>query len=115
MRIDKRDSYRDESMLVMYEDEPFTGELESKDADGNVVALFTYYEGITHGPQLQWYPDGQKKAEGVSESGSAIGEWRRWHPNGQLAQVKTFDGNGRQLHVTKWDKDGALIEDKQLI
>jgi antitoxin component YwqK of YwqJK toxin-antitoxin module len=30
--------------------------------------LATYWEGIEHGPQMSWFPDGRKKHE-------IVGEW----------------------------------------
>ncbi|MBW4719901.1 toxin-antitoxin system YwqK family antitoxin [Saccharothrix obliqua] len=114
MRIDRRETYRDESMRVVHDGELFTGELETKDADGNLIALGNYYEGVQHGLQEQWFPNGRKKAEGVVDFGVAVHEWRRWYPDGTPAQVRTFDAAGRQLHITRWDKDGTLVEDKDL-
>jgi antitoxin component YwqK of YwqJK toxin-antitoxin module len=37
--------------------------------------LATYWEGIEHGPQMSWFPDGRKKHESVSNGGQVVGEW----------------------------------------
>ncbi len=112
MRIDSTQSYTDETMRVHHDGELFDGEVETKDADGNVIGLITYWQGIPHGTQTLWYPNGQKRQHGVNKSGSAVGEWQKWHPNGQLAEWRTFDPQGQPVARKRWDRDGNVTEDK---
>lgn len=78
----------------------------TKDANGTVIGLITYWQGILHGPQTIWYPSGQKRQEGVNDAGLAVGEWWKWHPNGKLAERRTFDDRGLPLARERWDEDG---------
>lgn len=107
MRIDSTESYMDETMRVHHGDELFDGEVETRDADGDVVGLTTYWQGIPHGPQTTWHPNGQKRQEGVHNLGAPVGEWRTWHPNGQLAERRTFD---QPISRKRWDADGNVIK-----
>ncbi|MFK0262601.1 toxin-antitoxin system YwqK family antitoxin [Streptomyces angustmyceticus] len=112
MRIDYEDSYRDDDMRVHYEEEPFTGEVVHRDAEGRMSALVSYVAGVPSGPQIKWYPDGSKQKEGRARWGIAVGDWRRWHPNGQLAEHSVFSLQGRRERRRRWDKDGNLTEDR---
>lgn len=112
MRIDARETCMGEDMLVTHDDEPYTGEVEHREADGTIVAVITYYEGIEHGPHHTWYVDGTKRSQGIANMGAAVGQWRRWHPDGRLACLQTFDNHGRQLHRTEWDREGNVVVDR---
>ncbi|MFJ6789995.1 toxin-antitoxin system YwqK family antitoxin [Streptomyces angustmyceticus] len=112
MRIEDEDSYRDDDMRVHYEDEPFTGEVVYRDKEGKVTGLISYIDGVPSGPQTRWYSDGSKKKEGQTRWGLAVGDWRKWHPNGQLAEHSVFNLQGRRERRQRWDKDGNLTEDK---
>lgn len=114
MRIDQNDTYVDETQRVFHEDELFTGELEHRDADGNLLELANYYEGVKHGVQEQWYPSGERKTRGISKMGKAVGDWYQWHPDGRPAMHRTFNDNGWPLHVKRWDAEGNLVQDQKL-
>lgn len=45
---------------------------------------------VNHGPYVEYYHDGQKYAEGVYQFGVYAGEWKYWHPNGQLCKAVSF-------------------------
>lgn len=113
MRISGDQTYLDEYGRTCYEDAPYTGELEDLADNGQLVALFNYYEGIEHGRQYEWWPDGVQRAEGVANMGAAVGEWRYWHPNGQLSEQVVMDENGRELTRKRWNAAGELIEDSK--
>ncbi len=112
MRIEYEDTYRDEDTRVLCEDGLVTGEVVSRDSEGRIIALTSYHEGVPSGPQTAWYPDGTKKREGLTRYGQAVGDWRKWYPNGQLAEHSVFNEQGRRVRRQKWDKDGNLTEDK---
>jgi antitoxin component YwqK of YwqJK toxin-antitoxin module len=112
MRIDGSESYVDETARLHHDGELFDGEVETTDADGNVIGLVTYWQGIPHGPQTLWYPNGQKRQEGVNNAGLPVGEWRKWHPDGRPAEFRTFDDHGQPLSRTRWDEDGNPAEDR---
>ncbi|MER7077517.1 MORN repeat variant [Saccharopolyspora kobensis] len=111
-RVDSADTSLDESMVTWYQGAPFTGEAVAHAANGNMISLVTYKHGIEHGPQAAWYPDGTKQLEGQCDRGEPVGEWRNWHPSGQLSRYTLFSGTGDKLKVQSWDESGELIEDK---
>ncbi|UNO41904.1 hypothetical protein [Streptomyces sp. MST-110588] len=112
MRIEEEDSYMDEHLRVWHGEDLFTGEVIARDTEGRVISLSNYTQGIPDGPQAQWYSDGSKRTEGQNEMGKVVGEWRKWHPNGQLAQHYVFDDKGRCVRRQKWSKDGDLTVDR---
>ncbi|WP_438488095.1 toxin-antitoxin system YwqK family antitoxin [Streptomyces sp. S186] len=102
----------EDDMLVYYDDKPFTGEVVARDGEGRMVSLVTYLEGMESGPQTHWYSDGTKKAEGAANLGTPMGEWLKWHPNGQLSERSVFNPKGRYVQRQRWDKSGNLTLDK---
>ncbi|MGW8554127.1 toxin-antitoxin system YwqK family antitoxin [Streptomyces tubercidicus] len=112
MRIEKEDSYFDDDMLLCHDDAPFTGEVVARDANGQVIGLLNYVEGVEWGPHCQWYPDGSKKKEGTAQRGVAVGDWRKWHPNGQLAEHSVYNSQGWPVRRQQWDENGNVTEDR---
>lgn len=110
MRIDIDDTETDDGLFVLHRGEPFTGEVTESDRDGNLLSLVSYVGGRPDGPEWQWYPNGQPKAQATSVRGLAVGVAKQWHPNGQLAAEKVFTDNGRLVEVREWSEDGAPIE-----
>ncbi|MEU7639520.1 toxin-antitoxin system YwqK family antitoxin [Streptomyces sp. NPDC039016] len=106
------DCYRDEDARLHYEDDPFTGDVFARDPQGRVISLASYVDGVPSGPQTQWYPDGTKKKEGQARYGIAVGDWRRWHPNGQLAEHTVFSLHGCHERLREWDEDGNPTVDE---
>jgi antitoxin component YwqK of YwqJK toxin-antitoxin module len=109
--VNEVDTVLDRGVWLLHEGERFTGEVVATDAEGRVVGLTSYAHGVEHGPQVEWYPDGTKKSEGVTDEGNAVGEWREWHPNGQLAQYDLLDEHGDPLRAQRWDESGELTSE----
>ncbi|MGP4021037.1 toxin-antitoxin system YwqK family antitoxin [Saccharopolyspora sp. 5N708] len=101
----------DDRMITSYQGRPFTGEIVDFDPNGTMIELTTYADGIEHGPQVEWFPDGTKQLEGQCDHGQAVGEWREWHPTGQLARYDEFNDLGDLLKRKRWDESGELLED----
>ncbi|MFI0739640.1 toxin-antitoxin system YwqK family antitoxin [Streptomyces sp. NPDC021100] len=101
----------DEYGRTCYEGELFTGEVEELADDGRTLLLGTYYLGIEHGRQQEWWPDGTKRADGVTIMGAAVGEWRYWHANGRLSELVVFDENGREMTRKRWNALGEVSMD----
>jgi antitoxin component YwqK of YwqJK toxin-antitoxin module len=106
MRVDLDQIQWDEFALVIYNGEPFTGEVVEKSPDGAIVAVTNYTDGLEDGPSTEWYPSGQLRARGLSRLGTAVGVHQEWHPNGRLAAETRFDDQGRQLSGEAWDEAG---------
>lgn len=113
MRINREKTIMNAASIVLYEDEPFTGELVDLDDDGAMIGLTSYRGGLEHGPQYEWFPDGKKELEGQCGQGSAVGDWREWHENGNLAEYSHFNQYGELLHLQRWNEKGELVEDKK--
>ncbi|MER7011910.1 hypothetical protein ABT324_10825 [Saccharopolyspora sp. NPDC000359] len=111
MRVNRADTSMDDRMITSFRGVPFTGEVVDHAADGTVVELSSYQDGIEHGPQFEWYPDGTKQSEGQCDHGRAVGEWREWYPSGQLARYDQFNEFGDVLRTQRWDEAGELVED----
>ncbi|MGW8554129.1 toxin-antitoxin system YwqK family antitoxin [Streptomyces tubercidicus] len=112
MLVEHEDTYLDDDMRVHYEGELLTGEVIHRDGTGRMVAQISYVEGVPSGPQAEWHSDGSKKNEGQTRYGLAIGEWRKWYPNGQLAAHSVFSSEGCLKSRKEWDEEGRLTVDK---
>lgn len=113
MRIDIDDADWDDDQCLTHAGTRFTGEVVETDRAGRVIALTNYVDGREHGPDWEWYPDGQLKATGEASDGLAVGLAREWHPNGQLAVEKTFSDAGDLTSIRRWSETGELIEQKE--
>ena len=114
MRVNSDEVIFDKSLIVLYQDEPFTGEAVDVDHNGNIVGLTTYVGGVAHGPEYELFPNGNKKTEGVCDHGVAVREWREWHANGRLVELNIFNEYGERVRRQRWEENGNLIMDKTL-
>ncbi|HWR49191.1 MAG TPA: hypothetical protein VN327_16520, partial [Pseudonocardiaceae bacterium] len=97
----------DDDLRYFYQGEPFTGEAVETDPAGRVIGLITFRNGIAHGPDLEWYPDGTRRFEANVVNGNAVGISRQWHHNGQLAEETEFDERGEMVRFQHWNEDGS--------
>ncbi|PWW58365.1 hypothetical protein DFQ13_109158 [Actinokineospora spheciospongiae] len=112
MRVEYDDVETEDDLRVTHQGKPFTGEVVERAPGGQVVALTTYFEGMEDGPAAEWYPTGERKAEGAVSYGTAIGVHQTWHRNGTLATHDEFDPKGKLLVRRRWDENGAVLEDR---
>lgn len=111
VRVNGDQTYLDEYGRTCCEGELFTGEVEDLADNGRTVLLGTYSSGIEHGRQQEWWPDGTKRADGVTVMGAAVGEWRYWHANGRLSELAIFDEHGREMSRKRWNAMGEVTMD----
>jgi hypothetical protein len=104
-RVAREDTVITSALLVLYEDEYFTGEMVDVE-DGRLTGVTGYRGGMEHGPQWEWFPDGRLQLTGRCDGGIAVGEWREWHENGQLAEHTVFDERGDVRLRRRWDERG---------
>jgi antitoxin component YwqK of YwqJK toxin-antitoxin module len=102
----------EDGWMVRLDGVPFTGEVVDTE-DGRVVAVTGYRDGLEHGPSVEYFPDGSRQAEGQSDHGTAVGEWRVWYPDGRLQSYKLLDRWGDVRKSQLWGPDGALVEDSE--
>jgi antitoxin component YwqK of YwqJK toxin-antitoxin module len=96
---------RDDTLGLVHEGAPFTGELVDAWGD-TLLSLVTYHNGWRHGPAKEWYEDGTLKSEGTNKHGIAVGAVREWHNNGALAVEKLFNDRGELVSEKHWDEYG---------
>ncbi|WP_424185064.1 toxin-antitoxin system YwqK family antitoxin [Actinokineospora sp. G85] len=111
MRADSDDVVTEDDLKVTHQGRPFTGEVIERTSTGAVVALTTYHHGIEDGPSAEWYPTGERKAEGMVNNGMPTGIHNSWHRNGTLATFDKFSDKGKLLIRRRWTESGDLIED----
>lgn len=109
MRVNIDDTDFDDDLRYFYDGEPFTGEAVETHPNGQVINLITFRNGVEHGPQLGWYPDGSRRSETNVVNGNPVGISRRWHRNGQLAEEGEFDEHGTMTGFCRWDEEGSPI------
>lgn len=95
---------------LTYEGQPFNGEAVDISAEGVTITVATYVDGYEEGPHLEWHYDGTPSVEGVIKNHRPVGTWKRWHPNGRLAQVTEYSDKGDMLQRHNWDESGAPTE-----
>lgn len=73
-----------------------------------------YLNGEQHGPEKEWYSNGQLKSEYSFIDGKLNGSWKTWFESGQLKN-ETWFTNGEQDLFSRWyDKSGSLIAELTL-
>ncbi|MFT7486825.1 MAG: antitoxin component YwqK of YwqJK toxin-antitoxin module [Candidatus Paceibacteria bacterium] len=72
-------------------------------------SIVVYPDGHTlkQGKEQRWYPSGARLSEANFHEGELVGEFRRWHANGQLLASSTLDA-GRLCPMKFWHADGTL-------
>ncbi|HJP76361.1 MAG TPA: hypothetical protein VJ914_18985 [Pseudonocardiaceae bacterium] len=106
-RVNADDTDMDESERVLYQGEPFTGEVVETDEDGVVIRLNNYLDGKEEGAQREWFNDGMLRSEYHATGGLPTGESREWHENGRLARRQEFDQYGHLRVREDWDEHGV--------
>jgi antitoxin component YwqK of YwqJK toxin-antitoxin module len=72
-----------------------TGKVQDKYEDGSIridreVLKLSDDQLVNHGVFTEYYPNGQKFAEGSYNNGVHDGSWTFWHDNGQVCKTVTF-------------------------
>ncbi|CCH15527.1 toxin-antitoxin system YwqK family antitoxin [Micromonospora lupini] len=110
MRVEYDDVETEDDLRVTYQGDLFTGEVVERSPQGQVIAITTYFNGMEDGLSTEFYPSGERKAEGSARYGTAVGVHQEWHRNGNLAARLEFDDQGKLLSRHRWAEDGTPIE-----
>lgn len=97
-----------DDLFVIYEGEPFTGEVVDYYADGQLRKIETYGNGIPRGPERTFYPDGSIKSEYWNVDGGWHGIGRTWFPNGQPESETRYD-HAEVVERKRWSEDGTEL------
>ena len=94
-------------------DKPYTGKCYFLNPNSNkieVIITRDYKNGMPHGLQTHWYPNGQRLMEFNHKMGIIDGLWTEWNPDGQkVFEMNYKDGKAIYKSKKKW-KDGELID-----
>jgi hypothetical protein len=73
------------------------------------TAVKLYPDGtrVKHGPEREWYDDGQLRWEREFRDGEPFGRWVSWHANGAKASEATF-GSNELTEMTWWHDNGQV-------
>ncbi|WP_054815822.1 toxin-antitoxin system YwqK family antitoxin [Nocardia arizonensis] len=96
--------------LLLYRDEPFTGQTVESYPDGVLRASTSYIDGHRDGVDLGWHPDGLDRYEREFRRGHPALTWRSWYPDGQPESHEIYDVSGHLLFRERWNEDGELVE-----
>jgi len=67
--------------------------------------------GTSHGPWRRYYPNGQLAEAGANRNGFADGDNSTWYPSGQPREQFFWDGNGGRVGlVTRWFENGQIAQ-----
>ncbi len=117
-----RDRQDQSKAVVMREDnEPVTGSVVTKNAEGRVTESRDYVDGFPSGWYRTWYDNGQMRSEShvmfrsretnpKSWGSYTIGTSRAWCEDGTLKQENTYDEEGRPKGEHRsWTCKGELV------
>lgn len=76
------------------------------------IARLSDDQVISHGKYVESYRDGQKYAEGQFDMGLHTGQWKYWHPNGQLCKTVEFKAGKPHGSWEIFRADGTLEASK---
>jgi antitoxin component YwqK of YwqJK toxin-antitoxin module len=83
------------------------GRWEIRGADG-ARSVTMYREGLKHGVEEAWHPDGKPRFRGEYSDGKLHGTWTSWHPNGRVLATREY-WHGEQHGVScLYYADGTL-------
>jgi len=61
--------------------------------NGQLHEIITYSNGRRHGPFVSYDAQGNKTTEGSYESDERAGTWKRYHSDGSVKSIETYDNN----------------------
>jgi antitoxin component YwqK of YwqJK toxin-antitoxin module len=77
-------------------------------ANGQLGWEREYAHGDLHGPALGWYEDGSRDHQKAFRHGKLHGKAFRWHPNGRMAASSEWR-DGKLLWMKWWDEKGRRL------
>lgn len=104
-----QDTYRgtDGLLYLRSTDQPFSGVVVSKYADGVTRARTPYVRGIPHGTHRSWHENGRLASMIDYSEGQRKNRWTRWYPNGHM-QENIKVSHGKVLAVANYYSTGEL-------
>jgi antitoxin component YwqK of YwqJK toxin-antitoxin module len=108
--VSSNDTDWDDDLRVTFQDELYTGTVETRDESGRLLETQQYAYGVSEGVDRRYYASGQIEAEIFMSVGFPVGTGRTWHENGQLKSEFVYQ-RARIVHRKRWDSEGNLTEE----
>lgn len=89
----------------------FTGKVVEKDLNDVVNISTEYMNGLQHGLQVSYYPNGKMNEERLYQFGKKEGEHKGWWENGSIRFIYHFKNDVFEGNVRMWNEKGMLFND----
>ena len=106
---DKNELEFDDGGATSFERLPYTGRAEWRDRNGILRNSREYAEGLEHGLQQDWHPNGRLAMEETTCCHQLHGYRREWYSNGQL-KCELLAEHGIRFISKYWDEAGNLVK-----
>ncbi len=94
--------------IANYKDDKEDGERRLFDREGNLSTIETYKNGVFHGPELTFYPNGQLYTRGNFTDGTLDSEFLVYFETGELKEKVTMVDNTENGPFEEYYKNGQL-------
>ena len=89
---------------------PYTGRVMSTYPDGCRESLGWYQDGLPHGLNEQWYPNGALFNRWIAIKGAGSSEAWTWYPDGTQRSYRRNGPDGMPVELRGWDENGVEID-----
>lgn len=79
------------------------------DGQGNLMSETTFRDGRKVGRFVSFWPDGSPRVRTLYNGDVIEGEYRSWHPNGRLAELRRYSGGHPAGLQQAWTDLGELF------
>jgi antitoxin component YwqK of YwqJK toxin-antitoxin module len=85
------------------------------DKDGKQVVAQTtqYVDGLNDGPQVQYYPNGQKRLERFYKANRQVGKQTIWYEKGGKYSEANYENGLPHGMATMWDESGKVLTQRE--
>lgn len=94
----------------LYKNKVFSGLIYDFHSTGMLSALGFAIRGQKHGPEIQWYPSGQRFIQRNFYLGEPAGTHYSWYENGAAQSVKEFSNGVPNGEFFDWHHNGQLSQ-----
>jgi antitoxin component YwqK of YwqJK toxin-antitoxin module len=109
--VNKRDIVlSNTSGLRLYKDQPYTGQVATYYASGQIAKLSDYQSGLRHGSLQQWFNDGTLGFKAEYIDGILHGASKSWWGNGRLRSSSYFHQGKVHGESMQWYASGEMFK-----
>ena len=115
VNVDQLRWERDSAGDALWGEKYFSGiAFEGHPTNNSVLSVTGYRFGKRHGASREWNVEGRLIDEEYEDVGGSHGPFRKWYPNGQLAESGHTE-HSINVRFQRWDENGRLLEEKYLL